>query len=203
MPEPSELGEVSCNLIVNGVTFRSVSIRNRPDSPDDFDVVVAERLLGQFALHSGFDIELREPNSDRRRVSLEELKGMFAKRALLTLGDLPNASEIAECRLFARVDDIQIPHWESEPRSVLRRQDACVRYVQRILYRAGIPHLVAGTTFSVPSALTARIPLKRAGFRPSEISPSALVEPRTGCAILLVDLDQRGQCLCGKGGTAK
>jgi hypothetical protein len=191
MPEHSNVDEVPCNLIVNGVPFRSVSIRNGPDNPDDFDVVVCERVLGLFALHSGFEIEVCEPGSGRRRVSLDGLKRMLAKNALLALGDLPKASEIAECQLFARVDDIQIPHWESDPRSVLRRQDACVRYVQRIFYRVGIPHLIAGTTFSVPSSPTARIPLKRAGFRQSEISPSALVEPRTGCAIQLVERDPR------------
>ena len=192
MPNPSELGDVSCDLIVNGVPFRSVNIRNRPDDPDEFDVVVIEPMLGQFALHAGFDIDVRDPDSHWRPRSFDELKGMLVNSALLTIGDLPKASEIAECRLFARVDDIQIPHWESGPRSALRRQEACVRYVQRIFYRVGIPHLIAGTTFTVPTAPTARIPLQRAGFRQSEISLSALVEPRTGCAIQLVQPDQRG-----------
>jgi hypothetical protein len=191
MPEPSEVGAVSCDVIVNGVLFRSVNIRNRSDTCDDFDVVVTDPMLGKFALHDGFDIDVREPVSDRQRVSIEELKGILANGALAAVGDLPTASEIAECHLFVGVDDIQLPHWESEPRSVLRGQEACVRYVQRIFYRVGIPHLIAGTTFTVPSAPTARIPLKRAGFRQSEISPSALIEPRTGCAIQLVQRDQR------------
>ena len=57
-----------------------------------------------------------EPDSDRRRLSPEDLKGMFAKSALRTVRDLPTAS-MADCRLF----------WEPEPRFVLRRQDECVR----------------------------------------------------------------------------
>jgi hypothetical protein len=192
MPEPSELGVMPCNLIVNGVPFGSLSVRNRPDDSDDFDVVVTEPMLGQFALHAEFDIDVCEPDSDWRRVSLEELKGMLTKSALRTVGDLPRASEIAECRLFARVDDIEIPYWERSRLSGLGREEACVRYVQRILYRVGIPHLVAGTTFTVPSAPTARIPLKRAGFRQSPISRSALVEPRTNVAIQIIERDQRG-----------
>jgi hypothetical protein len=192
MSEHSQPDEISCDILINGVPFRSARIRKRPGYPHDFDVVVTEPMLGQFALHAGFEIDVRESDSVWQRVSLDELKGILTRSVSQAVGDLAKAAEIAECRLFAGVDDIQIPHWESEPRSVLRRQDACVRYVQRIFYRVGIPHLIAGATFTVPSAMTARIPLKRAGFRQSEISPSALVEPRTGCSILLVERDQRG-----------
>ncbi len=95
------------------------------------------------------------------------------------------------CRLFARVDDIELPHWEPGRLSVIGREDACVRYVQRIFYRVGVPYLVSGTTFVVPSAATARIPLKRAGFHQSAISPSALLEPRTNVSVQLVQRDPR------------
>jgi hypothetical protein len=193
MPEPSELVDLPCDMVLNGIPMRSVQIRNSRDSHEDFEILVTDPTLGSFALHSGFEIDVRESDSDWRRVSLDELKGMLTRIALLKIEDLPNASEIAECRLFAQVDDIEIPQWESAPHPVLRRQDACVRYVQRIFYRVGIPHLVAGTTFSVPSVPTARIPLKRAGFRQSEISPSALVEPRTGCSIQLIERNPNKQ----------
>ncbi len=190
MNEHLQPDEIPCDVLINGVPFRSVHMRNRSAYPHNFDVVVTEPMLGQFALHAGFDIDVRESDSVWRRVSLGELKGILTRSASQAVANLAKAAAIAEYRLFARVDDIQIPDWESEPHSVLRRLDACVRYVQRIFYRAGIPHLIAGTTFTVPSAPTARIPLKRAGFRQSEISPSALVEPRTGCAIQLVERDQ-------------
>jgi hypothetical protein len=187
MPDSSALDDVPCDLSLNGLPLHSVRVRQTGDCADDFDVIVTDPVLGAFSLHAGFDIDVRERDSSWRRVSLDELKGILKSRNLLPIEDLPRASEMAECRLFARVDDIEIPHWESAPRSVLRRQDACVHYVQRILYRVGIPHLVAGTTFIVPSAGTVRIPLKRAGFRKSEISPSAWVEPRTGCSIQLIE----------------
>ena len=181
--------EFACDLLLNGVSIRTVRVRQGAESAGNFDVIVTDPILGPFALHSGFEIDVSQPNSNWRRVSLEELKGILNSRYLLPADDLPKASEMAECRLFAPVDDIQIPYWERSRLSTLGREAACVRYVQRILYRTGIPHLVAGTTFTVPSAPTARIPLKRAGFRQSTISPSALVEPRTQVSIQLIERD--------------
>jgi hypothetical protein len=169
--------------------MRSVRIRQPVNSDADFDVVVTDPIVGSFALNSDFEIDVHDSDSSWKRVSLEELKAIL-KRKNLRVDDLPTASEIAECRLFARVDDIEIPYWERSRLSGRGREEACVRYVQKILYRVGIPHVVAGTTFTVPSALTARIPLKRAGFRQSRISRSALVEPRTNVAIQLIERDQ-------------
>ena len=183
--------EFSFELLVNAVPIQSVRIRQGAESTDDLDVVVTDPVVGSFALHSGFDIDIHQPDQSWRRVSLDELKGILKSRNLLSVEDLPKASEIAECRLFARVDDIQIPHWERGRLSTRGREEACVRYVQKILYRVGIPHLVAGTTFTVPSAPTARIPLKRAGYRQRPISRSALIEPRTNVAIQLIERDQR------------
>jgi len=191
MRDSSALGDFPCEFLLNGVSMKSAKIRQPAGSEGDFEVVVTDPLLGAFALHSGFDIDVHEADAGWRRVSLEELKGFLRSRYLLPADDLPNASQIAECRLFARVDDIKIPNWKCGRLSALGREEACVRYVQRILYRTGIPHLVSGTTFLVPSAATARIPLKRAGFRQSQISPSALVELRTGCAIQLIERDPR------------
>ena len=169
--------------------MRSVRIRQNVESPGDFDVLVDEPVLGVYSLHSGFEIQVLEPDTGWRQASLEELKEILKCRYLLPADDFPKASEIAECRLFARVDDIQIPCWEPSRLAIRGREEACVRYVQRVFYRVGIPHLVSGTTFLVPSAPTARIPLQRAGFRKSAISPSALVEPRTSVTIQLVERD--------------
>lgn len=186
------LGELPCELSLNGVRMRSVKIRLSAQSGDDFDIVVTDFLLGSFSLHFGFDIEVRECDAAWRRVSLEELKTVLKSRYVLSGGDLTTESQIAGSRLFAPVNDIEIPEWQCGRFSALGREAACVRYVQRILYRTGIPHLVSGTTFLVRSATTARIPLKRAGFCQSKISPSALVEPRTGCAIQVIERDPQG-----------
>lgn len=190
MRDFSALGNLPCELLLNGVSIRSVRIRQNSDSEGNFDVLVDEPVLGVYSLHSGFDIQVHEAeDASWRRVPLAELKRILKSKYLSPADDLPKASEVAECRLFARVDDIQIPCWEHSRLSIRGREEACVRYVQRIFYRVCIPHLVAGTTFTVPSAPTARISLKRAGFRQSEISRSALVEPRTQVSIQLIERD--------------
>lgn len=188
MSDPSALDDIGYELLLNGMPMRSVRIRQTTEV-GDFDVVVADPMLGCFALHSGFEIDLHDPDCGWRRVSFEELKATLKRTNLQPVDDLPKASEIAGSHLFARVNDIEIPHWECGLLSVLGREDACIRYVQRIFYRVGIPHLVAGTTFSVPSVRTARIPLRRAGFRRSTISPSALVEPCTNVTVQLIERD--------------
>jgi hypothetical protein len=192
------LDDFPCELLLNGVRVQSVRTRQGAESGSDFDVVVTDPMIGSFALHSGFEIDVHELDSSWRRVSLEELKASLKSKNLVPVDDLPKASEIGECRLFARVDDIQIPQWERSQLSARGREEACVRYVQRIFYRVGIPHLVAGTTFTVPSAPTARIPLKRAGFRRSAISPSALIEPRTQVSIQLIERDPADNSLKGR-----
>jgi hypothetical protein len=189
MSDTFALDELSCELLVNGVSIRTVKIRQDDESASDFDVVVTDPVVGYFALHSGFEIDVHERDSSWRRVSLDELKGILKDKYLLSADDLPKASDRAECRLFARVDDIQIPHWVHGRLSVRGPEDACIRYVQRIFYRVGIPHLVSGTAFIVPSAESARILLKRAGFRQSEISRSALYEPRLKVSIQLLQRD--------------
>jgi hypothetical protein len=178
-----------CELLLNGVPIQSLRVRQIGDSVDDFDLVVTDSVLGAFSLHSMFEIELHQADSSWRRVSLDELKGIVKDKQSVLADDLAKASETAECRLFARLHDIVFPHWGSGRFPTLGREEACVRYVQRIFYRVGIPHLVAGTTFTVPSASTAQIPLKRAGFRRSTISASALVEPRTRVTVQLIERD--------------
>lgn len=191
MSDAFTLDDFPCELLLNGVPVRSVKIRQTAKSGGNSEVVVTDPLLGAFALHSGFDIDVHEPEVGWRRVSLDELKAVLKRLNLLPADDFPNASEIPECRLFAKVDDIEIPNWDRGQFSRFGPEAACVRYVQRIFYRVGIPHLVSCTTFSVPSAPTARIPLKRAGFRQSTISRSALVEPHTNVTVQLVERDPR------------
>lgn len=189
--EPLEINELPCELLVNRTAVQSVHIRWVLGASDDFEIVMTDPSLGPFALHSGFDLEAREQGSAWRQVSLGEFKAMLTESALLAVEDLPKASEAAACRLFSRVDDIAIPQWDSSTCSVNGREQACIRFTELVLYRTSIPYVRDGCVFSVPSVPTARIPLRRAGFRQSPISPSALVEPKTGCAIQLVHRDQR------------
>lgn len=109
MVDQSSLDDIPCELLLNGVFVRFVRIRRAAEPGVDFDVVVTDPGVGCFALHRGFEIDLHEPDATWRRVSLQELKGILKSRYLPSSDDLPKASEGAECRLFARVDDIQIP----------------------------------------------------------------------------------------------
>jgi hypothetical protein len=154
---------------------------------DDFEIVITDPQIGSFSLHGGFELEMRQEGSSWRTVTLEQLtKAITGSSEFLQAEDVPKSSEMAERRLFDRIDDVDIPHQRSPRLNQLTGQDECVREVQRVLREARVPHRVAGTVFVVPSAFRARICLLRAGFRKSTIAPTALVEPVTTRAVLLV-----------------
>src|SRR5579859_705167 len=75
MRDSSVLGDFPCEFLLNGVSIKSAKIRQSAGSEGDFDVVVTDPLVGAFALHSGFDIDVHEANAGWRRVTVEELKG--------------------------------------------------------------------------------------------------------------------------------
>ena len=126
MRDSSAFGEFPCELLLNGVPMRSVRLRQNARSAGDLEVLVNEPVLGAYSLHSGFEIQLHEPDTGWRQVSVEELKRILKSRYLLPADDLPKASDIAECRLFARVDDIQIPCWERSRLAIRGPEEACV-----------------------------------------------------------------------------
>jgi hypothetical protein len=188
MSEPLKIDELPWKLKVNGIPVRAVQIHCVPDSADDFQVLMIDPLIGNFSLTDAFELEMREEGSLWRPVTLEKLKMTLTESSeFLQTEDIPKASEIAERRLFDRLDDLDIPHRNSPRVAKITGHDRCVKRVQFLLYEAAIPHEVSGTVFVVPSALKARIVLRRAGFRPSPIAPAALIEPLSGCAIQLVE----------------
>ncbi len=185
IPELFRIEALPWDLLVNGIPVRSVHIRCAPDS-EDFQVGIDDPI-GSIILHEGFDLEIREQDS-WRPLTLEQLKTTLAARSeFLQAEDLPKSSEMAEHRLFERIDDVAIPHRISPRVSQLTGHEECVREVQKVLHEARVPHKVAGTVFLVPSAFRTRICLLRAGFRKSPISPTALLEPRTGLSVQLVE----------------
>ena len=46
MEEPLNIDELRCDLMVNGVSFQSVQIRDVPDSADNFQLVITDPILG-------------------------------------------------------------------------------------------------------------------------------------------------------------
>lgn len=185
MEEPTRIDELPFELLVNGISVRSVHLRCAPDS-EDFQVGIDDPI-GSIILHEGFELEIREQDS-WRPLTVGQLKETLATRGeFLQAEDLPKSSEMAECQLFDRIDDVAIPHQRSPRLNQLTGQDECVREVQRVFREARVPHRVAGTVFVVPSAFRARICLLRAGFRKSTVAPTALVDPVTARAVLLVE----------------
>lgn len=187
MPEPLKIDDLPFELMVNGLPVQSVHFRYVPDS-DDFQIVITDPEIGSFSLHAGFELKMREQGSSWRRVTLEQLtKALTESSEFLHVSDMPKSSETVERRLFDRRDDVDILYRRSPRLSELTGHDECVRQVRKVLYERRIPHRVAGTVFVVPSVIRTRMVLSRAGFRPSPIAPAALIEPRSGCAIQLVE----------------
>jgi hypothetical protein len=193
MEEPTRIDELPFELLINGISVRSLQIRSVPAS-DDFQIFMTDPQLGRFSLTSTFELEMRE-GSSWRTVTLEQLtKALTESSEFLQAEDLPKSSEIAERRLFDRFDDLDIPHRSSPRVGKITGHVQCVKRVQAILYEAAIPHQVSGTVFLVPDAAQARIALIRAGFERSTISPGALLEPQSDSAVHLLERP----CACGR-----
>jgi len=193
MEEPTRIDELPFELLINGISVRSLQIRSVPAS-DDFQIFMTDPQLGRFSLTSTFELEMRE-GSSWRTVTLEQLTKVLTESSeFLQAEDLPKSSEIAERRLFDRFDDLDIPHRSSPRVGKITGHVQCVKRVQAILYEAAIPHQVSGTVFLVPDAAQARIALIRAGFERSTISPGALLEPQSDSAIHLLERP----CACGR-----
>lgn len=173
---------------VNGIADPAIRYRISHDEPDDFDVLVDDTILGALVITPDCLLELREAGGDWRTINLDELKGMVVSGGeVLMTEDLPKASEIVERRLFDRLDEINVPHRKSPRIADLTGHSDCLKRVQALFYRAGLPHKSAGTVFVVPDVRVARAVLSRGGFYPSPISPVALVEPQTQCAVQLIE----------------
>lgn len=175
-------------LRVNGIADSPIRFRMSDDEPDDFDVLVDDPTLGTLAITADCLLEFRVAGADWRTVTLDELKGMVVGDGeLLMKEDLLKASEIVGRRLFDRLDEVKVIHRRSPQLANLTGHADCLKRVQALFYRARLPHMSAGTVFVVPDLRLARTVLCRGGFYPSPISPTALVEPQTRCAVQLIE----------------
>lgn len=175
-------------LRVNGIADPRIRFRMSHDEPDDFDVLFDDATLGTLAITADCLLELRETGADWRTVTLDELKGMVVGDGeSLMSEDLPKASELVERRSFDRLDEVEVIHRRSPRLANLTGHADCLKRVQALFYRAGLPHKSAGTVFVVPDLRLARAVLCQGGFYPSPISAAALVEPQTQCAVQLIE----------------
>jgi hypothetical protein len=188
MSQSQDTLRLKFELRVNGIADPAIRFRMSHDEPDDFDVLVDDANLGTLAITADCLLELRAAGADWRTVTLDELKGMVVGDGeLLMTEDVPKASEMVERRLFDRPDKVEVIHRRSPQLADLTGHADCLKRVQALLYRAGLPHKSAGTVFVVPDARLARTVLCQEGFYPSPISPVALVEPQTRCAVQLIE----------------
>jgi hypothetical protein len=175
-------------LRVNGIADLAIRCQMSHDEPDDFDILFDDAILGTLAITADCLLELRETGADWRTVNLDELKGMVVSDNELLMSEyLPKASEMAEPRSRKLFDEVGVIHGPSPQFADLTGHSDCLKRVQSLFYRAVLPHKSAGTVFVVPDLRLARAVLSRGGFYPSPISPAALVEPQTRCAVQLIE----------------
>lgn len=175
-------------LRVNGIADPAIRCQMSHEEPDDFDILVDDAMVGTLAITPDFVLELREPCADWRAVTLDELKEVVVGDSDLLMTDHSSmASEMIEKQSSSLFDEVGVIHRRSPQLANLTGHADCLKRVQALFYRAGLPHMSAGTVFVVPEVRLARTVLCRGGFYPSPISPAALVEPQTRCAVQLIE----------------
>jgi hypothetical protein len=175
-------------LRVNGIADPAIRFGMSHDEPDDFDILVDDAILGTLAITADCILELREAGADWRTVTVDDLKGvLLGNSESVTIDNLPKASETVERLRFDRLDEVGVFRRQSPQVGDLTGHSDCVKRVQSLFYCAGLPHKSAGTLFVVPDLRLARAVLCQGGFYTSPISPAALVEPQTRCAVQLIE----------------
>jgi hypothetical protein len=195
-----KLSELGLELRVNGTEINCVQLRKCGMLPTDVELVVRDPALGEFAVdRDGFTFEVRKKGADAqwRQMSMDDvLEEIAAADMLLDIESLPKASEIAESRLFDRLDDVPVPLRARRRRRARGGEEgAHVIRAEEVLYQAGVPHILlpvqrdrfASSTFRVPGLLKAKTALCRGGFKQALPSRSVFVHVRSGRAIRLIE----------------
>jgi hypothetical protein len=174
---------------VNGIAVGAVRLRHYPEAPEQFDVLITDPQIGTFALHRGFDLELRIEGSDWHPTTLSELKAVLAQdREVLRAAEVQGTSKTVKRRVPNRAT--HLPTIGTEGEHVMSAETA--------LFRAGIAFLqlpfqkdrFASSVFMVASVIDARACLCRAGFQPKWDSETVLFDSRSGEPIQLIE----GKC---------
>jgi hypothetical protein len=194
------LSELGLELRVNGVEIDWAWLRQCGKLPTELELVVRDPVLGEFAVdRDAFTFEIREQGaqSQWRQVTADEaLEEIAATDRLLEIEGLPKASEMAERKLFDRLDDIPVPRRAGRRRRARMGEDgAHIIRAEEVLYSAGVPHILlpvqrdrfASNVIMVPSLLKAKIALCRGGFKQVLPSHTVMVHIRSGRAIRLME----------------
>jgi hypothetical protein len=191
-PDPREKS-TAFELRVNGMVVEA-SMRRTATNSEECEVLIRDPLVGEFALHEEFAIDVRKYAGSEpiwSRVSLRHLKSTFLEA---TSSDLPSIKEILESELFRKDDagGAAQPNAQSSEAVLVAAQ---ARRAQRILYLAGIPSIVMSLTphrmhnaegaLIVPDLRVAVRELSAHGFKPGPLK-YLLLDTKTGNTLRLV-----------------
>lgn len=201
MSPASTLKWLVFSVRVNGLEFQEASLRPCGESPSNLEVVIRDRLLGTFALHKEFLLEIREGqrcNAGWRAVSLEELQVAIARAVQVTdpnfdtrtrPGSIPfqDRQSLPRCRIERIPVEGDSSHLDRLRGSLLTAQ---IRY--QIVGGIDSRGRAAGhLTIAVSSLLRARLCLRRAGFLESPESKYVLIDSCTGWKVRLLEARSR------------
>jgi hypothetical protein len=181
----------------NGVEFHQTCLRSCGEHPTNFEVVVRDRQLGNFAIHEEFLLEIQEGNPDNTRwrpVSLTELRDAIGREARITDSDYVERTSSCSSPL----DNSQRQSHIRIERIPVEGDASHVDRVHAALAQARIRYQIVGgldsrgrcrghVTLAVPSLLGAGMCLRRAGFLESRESKYVLIDSRTGWKVRLLE----------------
>jgi hypothetical protein len=187
-------------LRVNGMAVTSVGLRRKP-SGSGVEVVVADKLVGEFALTDEFDLEVCTPKAPGlwERVDCARLLALLNEYEIEVRAGADKGADAAEARPLTAAAANSGAETKAQIR--LAVWDAALRKAQRALFAAGVPCLlrVEFPTFRdiarntdlcvfdllVTDAPTAHRTLCENGFRAHPRRPLAVVESSARLVICL------------------
>jgi hypothetical protein len=188
---------ISLTIRVNGLEFREVILRRCVEDRQKWQVAISDRWVGCFALHEGFQLEIRPDGgveTDWQRISLADLRIAALQEAQNGAIDL---EEVAPTTCGQREDPT------TDDRGIIARipvegDSSHVDRLSQALSQARIRFQMVGgldgrgqgsghVTLVVSSLPAARVWLWRAGFLESPESKYVLIDSQTGWKVRLLE----------------
>jgi hypothetical protein len=192
---------ISLDYRVNGVELRRARLTPTPSNSAAYDVIIEHRLLGRFALHDEFVVELRDAREEMdgwREVSLETLKHTLEEAVERSKDQEtgPDNSMIDELEDW-EPDDASAAKHRFIPRIPVEGDTSHIGRAKRALALKGFRNRIVGgissrgriwghVTFLVASPDKAQVDLLRAGFVQSPESEHVLVDSKNGWKVRLL-----------------
>jgi len=188
---------ISLTIRVNGLEFREVILRRCVDDRQNWRFAINDRSVGCFALHEGFQLEIRPDGgvgADWQRISLTDLRIAALEEAQKGANELEPvvATTRGQWEAPARDDSgiIERIPVEGDSSHVDRLTRALSQARIRFQTVGGLARRGQSTghmTVVVSSLSAARVWLRRAGFLESSESRYLVVDSQTGWKIRLLE----------------